>query len=71
MSDYPVVPGAVNITYGSSGQIIYTDDAGATVVYSVGDIAWVMWSTALGAPRSIHALETHSLSTLSFQQYGS
>ena len=49
MSDYPVVPGAVNISYGSANELVYTDDAGETHIYSPGDIAWVLCSTALGA----------------------
>ena len=38
----------VNITYDSSGSIIWRDpDSGESFVYNPGDIAWVLASTAL------------------------
>ncbi|KAJ3749705.1 ammonium transporter [Lentinula detonsa] len=37
----------VNITYDTSGSIIYTDDSGTQTVYQNGDIAWTLTGTAL------------------------
>jgi len=40
-------PTMVNITYDSSGSIIYTDASGTQSVYQNGDIAWTLAGTAL------------------------
>jgi Amt family ammonium transporter len=37
----------VNVTYDSSGDLIWTDDQGNTILYNAGDIAWTLASTAL------------------------